>query len=69
MMDKFDTGQIFEWDTGNTGKNFRTHTVTDEECEEVFFDEQKKYSKTRFIPAVKPAICSSERQCADDFYL
>ena len=32
----------FEWDSGNQGKNFRKHRVTDEECEETFFDEGKK---------------------------
>jgi len=31
----------FEWDTGNKGKNFTRHEVTDEECEEVFFDQNK----------------------------
>lgn len=35
----------FEWDQGNKGKNFEKHGVTDEECEEVFFDEQKKLLK------------------------
>lgn len=32
----------FEWDHGNRGKNFKKHKVTDEECEEVFFDTKKK---------------------------
>lgn len=32
----------FEWDQGNKGKNFKKHKVTDEECEEVFFDPGKK---------------------------
>jgi len=32
----------FEWDRGNKGKNFKKHKVTDEECEEVFFDPTKK---------------------------
>lgn len=35
----------FEWDQGNKGKNFEKHRVTDEECEEVFFDEKKKLLK------------------------
>ncbi len=35
----------FEWDSGNKGKNFRRHDVTDEECEEVFFDHNKRISK------------------------
>lgn len=34
----------FEWDKGNKGKNLK-HGVTDEECEEVFFDPQKKLLK------------------------
>ena len=32
----------FEWDAHNKDKNFIKHRVTDEECEEVFFDERKK---------------------------
>ena len=32
----------FEWDEGNSGKNDRTHGVADVECEEVFFDPQKR---------------------------
>lgn len=32
----------FEWDNGNKGKNFLKHRVIDEECEEVFFDQNKK---------------------------
>lgn len=28
----------FDWNKGNTGKNWRRHSVTDRECEEVFFD-------------------------------
>lgn len=35
----------FEWDLGNSGKNFEKHNVSDEECEEVFFDSQKKIFK------------------------
>lgn len=31
----------FEWDGGNKGKNLK-HTVTDAECEEIFFDHGKK---------------------------
>jgi len=34
----------FEWDQGNKGKNLK-HGVRDEECEEVFFDPQKKLLK------------------------
>lgn len=32
----------FQWDTGNSGKNLKKHRVADTECEEVFFDENKK---------------------------
>jgi uncharacterized DUF497 family protein len=32
----------FQWDTGNRNKNFLKHHVTDEECEEVFFDPFKR---------------------------
>ena len=28
----------FEWDDGNTNKNWSSHFVTDAECEEVFFN-------------------------------
>ena len=28
----------FEWDEGNSGKNWFLHQVTDAECEEVFFN-------------------------------
>ena len=33
--------QCFEWDSGNTDKIYRKHTVKPFECEEVFFDENK----------------------------
>lgn len=35
----------FEWDQGNKDKNFLKHQVTDEECEEVFFDTKKRVLK------------------------
>ncbi len=28
----------FDWDAGNSGKNWTTHRVSDSECEEVFFN-------------------------------
>ena len=31
----------FQWDQGNLDKNFDKHAVTNNECEETFFDEQK----------------------------
>lgn len=41
----------FQWDAGNQDKNFRKHRVTNEECEEVFFDPHK-----RILPAAQSAI-------------
>lgn len=32
----------FEWDRGNRDKNWRAHRVTPEECEEAFYDPQKR---------------------------
>lgn len=29
----------FEWDEGNEGKNWAKHRVSDDECEEVFFND------------------------------
>lgn len=37
--------QGFEWDEHNKNKNFLRHRVTDEECEEMFFDDEKKILK------------------------
>lgn len=42
---------IFEWDDGNIQKNWVTHTVTNIECEQVFFDE-----KNLVIPDVKHSV-------------
>ncbi len=35
----------FEWDDGNSDKNLIKHRVSDEECEEVFFNDNKKLLK------------------------
>jgi len=35
----------FEWNKGNRNKNFIKHGVTDGECEEIFFDSDKKILK------------------------
>jgi len=35
----------FIWDKGNIDKNWLKHQVTNRECEEVFFDKNKKISK------------------------
>ena len=34
----FQNVEQFEWDSGNSEKNFRKHGVTRLECEEVFFE-------------------------------
>lgn len=39
------TPVAFEWDSGNREKNLLKHQVSDTECEEVFFDHQKKILK------------------------
>jgi len=41
-MKVFKNPLAFEWDEGNKDKNFIKHKVTNEECEEVFFDSNKK---------------------------
>ena len=35
----------FQWDKGNKNKNYAQHRVNDQECEEVFFDQNKKILK------------------------
>ena len=35
----------FQWDKGNKDKNYAKHTVNVEECEEIFFDDNKKILK------------------------
>lgn len=37
----------FVWDRGNKDKNWIRHRVTDRECEEVFFNENKKIYKDK----------------------
>ncbi|MBI1883462.1 MAG: BrnT family toxin [Chlamydiae bacterium] len=44
-MDVFSKPIRFEWDSGNREKNFLKHSVTCEECEEVFFDPHKRILK------------------------
>ncbi len=41
----FDKVSGFQWDKGNQGKNLKKHKVSDNECEEVFFDPDKKLLK------------------------
>lgn len=33
---------LFQWDKGNINKNWLNHRVSNEECEETFFDPNKK---------------------------
>jgi len=35
----------FQWDTGNLGKNKKSHNVAEKEAEEVFFDKKKRTFK------------------------
>ena len=39
---------IFQWDKGNIDKNWTKHKVTNKECEEIFFDKDKKVAKDIF---------------------
>lgn len=36
--DPLEEAEGFEWDDGNIGKNWTRHSVTDWECEDVFFN-------------------------------
>ena len=38
-MKQWSENADFDWDDGNTDKNWERHRVTDAECEEVFFNE------------------------------
>lgn len=44
-MIAFPTPAIFQWDAGNHDKNWSKHRVTNQECEETFFDNRKKIFK------------------------
>jgi uncharacterized DUF497 family protein len=44
-MRKFKKSQGFEWDRGNFNKNWLKHKVTNQECEESFFDPNKRILK------------------------
>lgn len=37
----------FIWDKGNIDKSWRKHKVTNRECEEIFFDKNKKIYKDK----------------------
>ena len=53
-MKLLDQYQTFDWDKGNRDKNFIKHQVTDEECEEVFFDSQKKIAHDELHSGQEP---------------
>lgn len=38
-MDVLRECEGFDWDVGNSDKNWKNHRVSDSECEEVFFNE------------------------------
>ncbi len=38
MAGILDNCEGFDWDDGNSGKNWHRHRVTDGECEEIFFN-------------------------------
>lgn len=37
----------FEWDEGNIDKNWEKHQVNNSECEEIFFDDNKRLLKDK----------------------
>lgn len=39
MKEEFDNFEGFEWDSGNSDKNWVRHQVSQGECEQVFFNE------------------------------
>ncbi len=39
MKEGFDSFEGFDWDSGNSDKNWVRHQVTQGECEQVFFNE------------------------------
>ena len=43
----------FQWDKGNSGKNVRKHGIHDMECEEVFFDPEKKLFEDIFHSGIE----------------
>lgn len=44
-MKVFPAPLAFEWDKGNREKNWRLHRVLAEECEEIFYDPNKRIYK------------------------
>ena len=46
-MRKINRPVEFIWDKGNLDKNWHKHEVKTKECEEIFFDENKKIAKDK----------------------
>lgn len=44
-MRKFKDSTEFQWDKGNHNKNWIRHKITNKECEEAFFDPDRKIYK------------------------
>ncbi len=44
-MKLFRESFLFQWDGNNQDKNYKKHGVSNQECEEIFFDLQKKILK------------------------
>ena len=38
LMERLRKATGFDWDSGNSGKNWKSHEVSDGECEQVFFN-------------------------------
>lgn len=53
-MIAFPTLAIFQWDEGNRDKNWSKHRVTNQECEETFFDNRKKIFKDQLHSGTEP---------------
>jgi len=57
MKSRFENCEGFEWDDGNSGKNWHLHRVSDGECEDVFFnvplviasDKKHSMAETRYF--------------------
>ena len=57
MKARIENCEGFDWDEGNSNKNWHLHEVTDGECEDVFFnlpliiasDQKHSHNETRFF--------------------
>lgn len=50
-MKEYSEPIVFIWDKGNKDKNWIKHQVADKECEEIFFDKNKKIYKDKLHSA------------------